>query len=328
MLFFPAVLSTTSSLSALPAIGATGWLVVLVITLVGALAWGGRRGGRNRPPMLPGWIPLLGHLHRFDPKQLHKTIAPLAKSMQSGVFQLYIGQKLHLAVTSCEGIAEMYYGPNAAHFNDRQNWESGRIISESPDGVYQHAFLGPNNAWHQWARKLGMQQLLSAQRVREQMPLLLDTRDRLLTELAGVASSAVSAGAAVNPALVLERAPLRVIYQLMLGEDLPEVSQKDALTGSTDSELVQWLQEMRVLSGATNPGDYIPVLNTLGLNPMMPRVLAWIKNYDKYLLPFVRSHQVGGGVNNNKKPKKTKKKILKAKRKKGRKKERGMKEKK
>lgn len=228
-------------------------------------------------PLMPGALPVVGHLPLMA-HSAHQVLADAARSMQADVFQLRMGANPYYVVASQEGINEVFNGPRSASFAGRPMLQSALDMTR---GEVKHVIFGPNNDFHQWARKFAVQRLLSTQALKSFQPFIVEARDQLLRELAEAGANGT---VAFDPMPILARAPMRVTFRVLLGEELPGVA------AGTSQRIADWIREGSEFV-CNNMGDFLPFMNTLRLNPKRAAVEKWFVDYEEIVLPYIRQHE-------------------------------------
>ncbi|GER34825.1 cytochrome P450 [Striga asiatica] len=210
----------------------------------------------NLPPSPPISLPIIGHLYLLNPP-LHRTLSKISRKF-GPVLLLHFGSRPVLLVSSPSS-AEECLSTNDVAFAGRPRLLAGKILGYD----YTTLVWAPYGDWWRTLRRVATTQILSAHRIRS----FGDTRADEIRRLVGRLSAAAPA-ADVRTA-VFEMV-LNVMMRMIAGKRYCDDGSGD-LSGEA-KEFKEILREIFEVSGATNVGDFLPVLKWLGVNGLEKRL--------------------------------------------------------
>ncbi|KAG6493681.1 cytochrome P450 81Q32-like [Zingiber officinale] len=230
------------------------------------------------PPTVPGGLPFLGHLHLCK-KPMHLSLANLA-ALHGPVLLLRFGSRPALLVSSSVA-ADECLTTNDLIFANRPKLPSGKYLS------YHNSTLGSSSYGPHWRnlRRLATLELLSPHRLRTSLTARAD-------EARAMARHLFQACAEVDKASKVELRP--ILFQFSMNLVMREIAGKryygedKAGTVSAEAKRFQAVVEERLaLGGASNIGDFVPLLRWLDLKGMKRRMMRFHTNRDELLQELV-----------------------------------------
>ncbi|XP_052168296.1 dimethylnonatriene synthase-like isoform X2 [Oryza glaberrima] len=223
-----------------------------------------RRGAYKLPPGPKPW-PIIGNLNLIGALP-HRSIHEISKR-HGPIVQLWFGS-CPVVVGSSVEMAKLFLKTNDAVFADRPRTAAGKYTAyDCADIVWS-----PYGAYWRQARKMCVAELFSARRLESLEHIRHEEVRALLRDLhsAGVAGNAVQLGDH------LSMATLGVISRMVLGKKYVEKQPAGAETASsppTTPEEFKWMMdELFLMSGVLNIGDFIPWLGWLDLQGYVRRM--------------------------------------------------------
>uniref|UniRef100_A0A0E0HZD2 Uncharacterized protein n=1 Tax=Oryza nivara TaxID=4536 RepID=A0A0E0HZD2_ORYNI len=250
------------------------WAAVVLATVVfllGAVLLRRRRAYKLPPGPKP-W-PIIGNLNLISSLP-HRSIHEISKR-HGPIVQLWFGS-CPVVVGSSVEMAKLFLQTHDAVFADRPRTAAGKYtaydctdITWSPYGAY----------WRQ-ARKMCAAELFSARRLESLEHIRHEEVRALLRDL----HSAGAAGNAVHLRDHLSMAALGVISRMVLGKKYVEKQPAGGGAATTTPEEFKWmLEELFLMNGVLNIGDFIPWLDWLDLQGYIRRM----KNVNRLIHRFL-----------------------------------------
>ncbi|XP_074582490.1 cytochrome P450 81Q32-like [Curcuma longa] len=230
------------------------------------------------PPKLPGGLPFLGHLHLCK-KPMHLSLAKLA-ALHGPVLLLRFGSRPVLLVSSSVA-ADECFTTNDLIFANRPKLPSSKYLS------YHNSTLGSSSYGPHWRnlRRLATLELLSPHRLRASLAARADEARAMVRHL-------FQACAEVDTASKVELRP--ILFQFSMNLLMREIAGKRYYggdrAGSVSAEAKRFnamVEERLALGGASNIGDFVPLLRWLDFKGMKRRMVRFHTNRDELLQELV-----------------------------------------
>ncbi|CAI0421934.1 unnamed protein product [Linum tenue] len=227
---------------------ATAYYYYLLPTILFLLAIISKLNKRRRtdlPPSPPS-LPIIGHLHLLK-EPIHRTLQNL--SQQYGpIYLLSLGFQ-NVVVVSSPSLAKECFHENDLVFANRPNLLSGRIFD------YNNTTVGVSPYGPHWRnlRRISTVELLSTARLNSSAALRRD-EVRLLARDLFRKVSGTSFGE-VEMKSRLSALSMNVVTRMVVGKRYFESEEEDG-----GRRFLEVIRESFELSGASNPGDFLPVL--------------------------------------------------------------------
>ncbi|KAK1433449.1 hypothetical protein QVD17_10359 [Tagetes erecta] len=212
----------------------------------------------NLPPTISPTFPIIGHLYLLK-KPLHRTLATIS-SKHGPILLLRFGSRKVLLVTSAT-ISEECFTKNDIVFANRPRLLAGKI-------------LGSNNTSFGWApygdhwrnlRRISTVEILSTHRLNEFHEIRVDEGRLLVDKLILMCSSTVNLSSMFN------EMTLNVLMRMISGKRYFGGDMEEEEEGKRFREIVK---ETFMVSGASNLGDYLPVLRWLGVDGLEKKMIV------------------------------------------------------
>ncbi|KAL3526825.1 hypothetical protein ACH5RR_011481 [Cinchona calisaya] len=215
-----------------------------------------RIGRRNLPPSPIPALPIIGHLHLLK-LPLHRKLHSLSQKY-GPIFSLRFGNRLVVVVSSPSGVEECFT-KNDVVLANRPRFIIGKYIG------YNYTTMVGSSYGDHWRnlRRLGAVEIFSASRLNTFLSVRKDEIRRLLLKLS---ENSRQDFAQVEMKSKLAELSFNIIVRMVagkryFGED------EDNDEAKLFRELIE---EVFKYAGASNPGDFVPVLRWMDY-----------KNYDK-----------------------------------------------
>ncbi|CAI0464936.1 unnamed protein product [Linum tenue] len=249
----------TIALYSLPAI-----LLVVIISKLLISSKNKRHDQTSLPPSPPS-LPFIGHLHLLK-EPIHRTLQTL--SQQYGpIYLLSMGVR-KLVVVSSPSLAEECFNKNDVVLANRPNMVAGRILN------YNYTTVGAAPYGPLWRnlRRLTAVELLSTARLNSSLALRHDEVRHLVRGLFDKVSEVVEMKSR------LSGLSLNIVMRMVAGKRY--FGSASAEEGGGGEGFQEVISEVFELSGASNPGDFLPVLRWIGYGGMEKRMWRVLAKFD------------------------------------------------
>ncbi|CAI0406222.1 unnamed protein product [Linum tenue] len=204
-----------------------------------------RRLRRKLPPSPPSAIPILGHVSLLKPP-IHRTFHALAQDL-GPIFSLRLGSRLAVVVSSAS-LAEECFTKNDVVFANRPELIMSKHIGYNYTTMTQAPY---GDHWRN-LRRIGAVEIFSAHRLNALLPIRREEVRRLASRLAAAGRRRV---------VELKSAFHELTFDTMMRMVAGKRFYGDGDEQARDFREV--IKEVVSRSGATNPGDFSPVLRWL-----------------------------------------------------------------
>ncbi|KAK1290494.1 Flavonoid 3'-monooxygenase [Acorus calamus] len=257
------------------AVYATSALLALLTLLLLLLTRTLRRRSSHPPPRLPPgprpW-PIIGNFNHIGPLP-HRSIASLSKSY-GPIMSLRLGSS-PVVVASSADMAKKFLTTHDLNFSSRPKTAAGKHttydcsdITWSPYGPY----------WRQ-ARKMCLLELFSAKRLESYEYIRTEENRSMIKKIAEMS------GRPMKLKEPLSTLSMNVISRMVMGMSVDE-----GMSVVSAEEFKEMLDELLVLNGVLNIGDYVPWIDFLDLQGYVKRMKACAKRFDRFLEYVVERH--------------------------------------
>lgn len=238
---------------------------------------------RNLPPCPVLALPVIGHLHLLK-QPLHRTLYAL--SQKSGpIFSLQFGNRLVVVVSSPAG-AEECFTKNDVVLANRPRFIIGKYIG------YNYTTMVGSPYGDHWRnlRRLGATEIFSAGRLNMFLSVRKDEIRRLLLKLA---ENSQHDFAKVEMKSKLAELSFNIIMRMVagkryFGED------EDNHEAKVFRELIE---DVFKYGGASNPGDFIPLLRWMDYQNYEKKVATVSGKMDAFLDGLIDEHRRNKNTN-------------------------------
>ncbi|KAM5579574.1 hypothetical protein ABKV19_009381 [Rosa sericea] len=249
---------------------AAAWLGALALVLFSRHL---RRRKLNLPPGPKPW-PIIGNLNLIGHLP-HRSVHALSQ-IYGPIMQLKFGS-FPIVVASSVEMAEAFLKTHDVTFADRPKMAAGKYTTYN----YSDITWSPYGPYWRQARKMCIMELFSNKRLQSYEYI---RREEMSALLRGLYESS-------NTNILLKdhlsTVSLNVISRMVLGKKYTDES-KDAIV--SPDEFKKLLDELFLLSGVLNIGDFIPWLDFFDLQGYIKRMKALSKKLDRFLEHVLDEH--------------------------------------
>nr|XP_043637364.1 cytochrome P450 81Q32-like [Erigeron canadensis] len=249
----------------------------------------------NLPPSIFPCLPIIGHLYLLKPP-LYKTLAKIS-SKNGPILHLKFGSRRVLLISS-PSASEECFTKNDIIFANRPHTLFGKIIGNNYTSLASSSY-GDN--WRN-LRRIASIEILSIHRINEFHDIRVEEGKFMIRKLL----MNFNYSSPVNMKSVFYELTLNMMMRMISGKRYfgNEIYQVDE-EGKRFREI---MNEMFLLAGAANVGDYLPFLSRFGVNSLQKKLLALQEKRNVFfqdLIDQLRKSKLGGEVASKKKKKKT-----------------------
>uniref|UniRef100_A0A251UX62 Putative cytochrome P450 n=1 Tax=Helianthus annuus TaxID=4232 RepID=A0A251UX62_HELAN len=210
----------------------------------------------NLPPTIFPTLPIIGHLYLLK-APIYRTFARIS-AKHGPIILLRFGSRRVLLVSS-PSIAEECFTKNDIVFANRPNLVFGKILGDN----FTSLVWAPYGDHWRNLRRIASTEILSTQRLNEFQDIRADEGLLLIRKL-------LSNSSPVNMKSAFYELTLNIMMRMISGKryfggDIVEVEEEGR-------RFRKILDEAFSLAGASNLGDYLPILSWFGVND-------WRRNY-------------------------------------------------
>ncbi|KAK9053939.1 hypothetical protein SSX86_025014 [Deinandra increscens subsp. villosa] len=239
-----------------------------------------RRKSSNLPPTVFPSIPLIGHLYLLKPP-LYRTLAKIS-AKYGPILQLQLGFRRVLVVSS-PSAAEECFTKNDVVFANRPKLLFGKIIGVNYTSLVSSPY-GDN--WRN-LRRIASIEILSIHRLNEFHGVRVEENRLLIRKLRSISSP-------VNAKLMLYELTLNVMMRMISGKRyFGGVDREMEEEGKRFREI---LDETFLLAGASNVGDYLPILSWLGIKGLEKKLIALQEKRDVFFQGLIEQLRKSKGA--------------------------------
>ncbi|KAJ0795320.1 putative isoflavone 2'-hydroxylase [Helianthus annuus] len=246
----------------------------------------------NLPPTIFPTLPIIGHLYLLK-APIYRTFARIS-AKHGPIILLRFGSRRVLLVSS-PSIAEECFTKNDIVFANRPNLVFGKILGDN----FTSLVWAPYGDHWRNLRRIASTEILSTQRLNEFQDIRADEGLLLIRKL-------LSNSSPVNMKSAFYELTLNIMMRMISGKryfggDIVEVEEEGR-------RFRKILEEAFSLAGASNFGDYLPILSWFGVKGLEKKLLLLREKKDVFfqgLIEQLREKQVNEEKNNNNKKKKT-----------------------
>ncbi|KAF5817584.1 putative oxidoreductase [Helianthus annuus] len=245
----------------------TTTLLLLLFTTLYLLL---RRRSSTLPPTIFPSLPIIGHLYLLKPP-LYRTLAKLS-AKHGPILRLQLGFRRVLIVSS-PSAAEECFTRNDIVFANRPKMLFGKIIGVNYTSL---AWSPYGDNWRN-LRRIASIEILSIHRLNEFHDIRVEETRLLIQKLLSACNSGSSQ---VTMKFSFYELTLNVMMRMISGKryfggDNPELEEEG-------KRFRDMLDETFVLAGASNVGDYLPVLSWLGVKGLEKKLIKLQEKRDVF----------------------------------------------
>ncbi|KAM0066614.1 putative cytochrome P450 [Helianthus debilis subsp. tardiflorus] len=231
---------------------------------------------QNLPPRpwLPP-LPIIGHLYLLN-KPLHRSLAKL--SAKHGPIQLLQFGSRRVLVVSSPSTAEECLTKNDIVFANRPQLLAGKYLGYNFTSL---VFAPYGDNWRN-LRRISTLEIFSSHRLTEFEPIRADEVRHMMCKLY---RSSLKPDTVVHVRPMLVELTLNVVMRMISGKRY--YSSKDEVLIDAEKEKAHKFQEIvneiLKLMGATNVGDFVPMLRWLGVSKLEKRLISLQAKRDLFM---------------------------------------------
>ncbi|KAK9053944.1 hypothetical protein SSX86_025019 [Deinandra increscens subsp. villosa] len=240
-----------------------------------------RRKFSNLPPTVFPSIPLIGHLYLLK-QPLYRTLAKIS-AKHGPIVQLQLGFRRVLVVSSPSAAEECFTKKNDVVFANRPKLLFGKIIGANYTSIVSSPY-GDN--WRN-LRRISSMEILSVHRLNEFHDVRVEENRLLIRNLR-------SSSSPVNAKVMLYELTLNVMTRMISGKRYFGVDDREL--EEEGKRFRDILDEGFLLAGASNVGDYLPILSWLGIKGLEKRLIALQKRMDVFFQGLIEQLRKSKGA--------------------------------
>ncbi|KAJ8539527.1 hypothetical protein K7X08_013779 [Anisodus acutangulus] len=238
---------------------------------------------QNLPPSPFISFPIIGHLYLFN-KPLHRTLAKISEKHGPLLFLLF-GSRPVLLVSS-PSLAEECFTKNDVVFANRPRLLAGKHLG------YNYTTLVWASYGQHWRnlRRIATLEILSNQRIQTFADIRRDEVRALLQRLVrGKTSGGDSNVNVVDMKAAFFEMTMNILMMMIAGKQYYGDYSGEKLEESRRFKEIA--TETFQLSGATNIGDFVPMLNWIGVNKLEDKLNLLKEKRDKFMQDLIEEHK-------------------------------------
>eukprot|EP01018_Ginkgo_biloba_P004906 Gb_34498 [translate_table: standard] len=236
------------------------------------------------PPGPPGW-PIIGHLHLLG-SHPHRSLDRISKAY-SPIMKLRLGSRLVVVGSSVEMARELLKTHDLT-FASRPKTAAGKYTLFN----YSNITWSPYGAYWRQARKICLMELFNGQRLESFKYIRVEEVSSMLASV----FQTCGRGLPVNLREDLSTVSCNIICRMVFGRRYLD---EDAGHKIRPHEFKEMVNELFVLNGVFNIGDYIPWLSWLDLQGYVKRMKECNRRFDIFLEEVLEEHNAQrNGVEN------------------------------
>ncbi|XP_050254418.1 trimethyltridecatetraene synthase-like [Quercus robur] len=251
----------------------SSWLVVLAMALLASLLLLFSKKSdfqyhkRKSPPGPTPW-PIIGNLDLIGPLP-HQSLHKLSQKY-GPIMQLKFGS-FPVVVASSAEVAKQFLKTHDHVFASRPQTAAGKHTTYN----YLNITWAPYGAYWRQGRKIYLSELFSSKRLVSYECIRVEERRVFMSRLCSMS------GKPILLKVHLSRLTLSIISRIVLGKKYFSES-KDETSIVTLEEFQEILDELFLLNGVLNIGDWIPWIDFLDLQGYIKRMKALKKKLDRF----------------------------------------------
>jgi cytochrome P450 len=258
----------------------TSWAIVLAMAWLAALLlfFPFRSHKLKLPPGPKPW-PIIGNLNLIGPLP-HQSLHKLSQKY-GPIMQLKFGS-FPVVVASSSEMAKQFLKTYDRIFASRPPTAAGKYTTYN----YTDVTWAPYGPYLLQGRKILMSELFSSKRLESYEYIRVEERRALFSRLYALAGKPVTVKEHIS------RFTLSVISRIVLGKKYFSESESETETSKVRlKEFQQMLDELVLLNGVLNIGDWIPCLDSLDVQGYVKRMKAVSKKYDQFCNHVLDEHK-------------------------------------
>ncbi|CAI0406223.1 unnamed protein product [Linum tenue] len=229
---------------------------------------------RQLPPSPPSALPILGHISLLK-HPIHRTFHALAQD-HGPIFSLRLGNRLAVVVSSAT-LAEECFTENDVVFANRPELIMGKHIGYNYTTMTQAPY---GDHWRN-LRRIGAVEIFSAHRLNALLPIRREEVRRLASKLAHGSHRRV--------------VELKSAFHELTFDTMMRMVAGERFYGDGDDrgsrEFREVIKEVAARGGATNPGDFVPVMRWIDGGKFEKTVAELAGRMDSFLQKLIEEHR-------------------------------------
>ncbi|XP_038970367.1 cytochrome P450 81Q32-like [Phoenix dactylifera] len=258
------------------------FLSLLILFVIKLLFFSKKK--KNLPPSPPS-LPFLGHLHLFK-KPLHLTLARLS-DLHGPILRLHFGSRLVLVVSSPSAVDECLT-KNDITFANRPRLPSLKPIS------YNYTSLGGASYGPHWRnlRRITTVELLSTHRLQSLSDIRADEVQATVRQLfRDWKASSAEGFSKVELKSRLFALSLNVLMRMITGKRYYGEEEGEGGVSEEARRFRELVEEGASLIGASNLGDFFPVLRWVDYQGVNKRLVTVQNGRDEFMQRLIDEHR-------------------------------------
>nr|AYV88881.1 cytochrome P450 oxidase CYP92A143 [Polygala tenuifolia] len=257
--------STSASMETYWSVVAATWL--LILATIFSKIFSSSKQRQNLPPGPKPW-PIIGNLNligHLPHQSLHKL-----STKYGPIMQLKFGS-FPVVVASTAEFAKYFLKTHDLLFASRPRTAAGKFTTYN----YQNITWAPYGSYWRQGRKIYLSELFSSKRLESFEYIRVEERQVFMSRLYGLS------GKSVVLKEHLSRVTLSIISRIVLGKKYFSETESEKSVVTLE-EFQDMLDELFLLNGVLNIGDWIPWIDFLDLQGYVKRMKALKKRFDRF----------------------------------------------
>ncbi|KAA8547175.1 hypothetical protein F0562_003616 [Nyssa sinensis] len=255
-----------------------------LLSLIVAFMFFSRTRTRGDLPPSPSALPVIGHLHLMK-EPLHRTLHSLSQKHGS-IFSLWLGIRLVVVVSSPSAVEECFT-KNDVVLANRPAFISGKYIG------YNYTSLAGAPYGDHWRnlRRLCALEIFSSNRLNMFLSI---RREEIKLFLHRLYQNGSSDFAKIELKSKLSELTFNILMRMIAGKRYFGGNVADCEEAKQFRELISEIFEY---SGASNPGDFLPILRWIDYQNYEKNLERLSKKMDSFFQGLIDEHRRGKGRN-------------------------------
>ncbi|KAK1314305.1 Flavonoid 3'-monooxygenase [Acorus calamus] len=233
-----------------------------------------RRLGPRLPPGPRPW-PIIGNFNLIGALP-HRSIDALSK-IYGPIMRIHFGSR-PIVVASSVDMAKKFLTTHDLNFSSRPKTAAGKYTTYN----YSDITWSPYGPYWQQARKMCVLELFSAERLASYEYIRTEETRSMLRSIAKCSGREIMLK---DPLSTLS---LNVISRMVLGKRYLDEQEEESIV--SPEEFKKMLDELFLLNGVLNIGDWIPCIDFLDLQGYVRRMKALARKFDAFLERVLDEH--------------------------------------
>ncbi|KAK4783002.1 hypothetical protein SAY86_007376 [Trapa natans] len=236
----------------------------------------------NFPPSPCHSLPIIGHLHLLRQQPLHRSLTSLAEKY-GPVFFIWFGSQPTVVVSSMQ-VAEECFTKNDIVLANRPKFFTGNYFGYNFTTIISSPY---GDHWRN-LRKISTIHIFSIHRLNLLMGIRRDEVRRLLQKLLAEGGPDVGGFAKVEMRSKLTELTFNIMMRMVAGK---RYFGDDHADDEESKEFRYIVKEVTKNGGATNAGEFVPILRWTGLGWPKKKIIRLFKKTDAFLQGLIDEHR-------------------------------------